>query len=156
MPRTIDQIKTDAGKSLEQLLTEAFEAGRVVGREESAAEFREFRNKLAHILDAEPVQAGPIAMEHQAGGRATPGSVKPAILNLIIANPGLSQDEIQQKTGFKPNSVRGTLWTLSAQDKAIHKVSGYWYPGPEKEEPAGTPSQDAPTGSIRRKLFSDE
>lgn len=153
MARTIDQIKASASASFDQLLSEAFEAGRVIGRGEAASELR---NKLADFLDVEPVAAGPIIMEHQAGGRATPGSVKPTILNLIIENPGLSQDEIQQKTGFKPNSVRGTLWTLSAQDKAIHKVSGYWYPGPEKEEPAGTPSQDAPTGSIRRKLFSDE
>ena len=46
----------------------------------------------------------------QAEGKLPPGTVKPTILKLVMDTPGgLPTEEIIAKTGFKENSVRGTL-----------------------------------------------
>ena len=44
--------------------------------------------------------------------RASPGSVKPVILDLIAKNPGITSADLQRRSGAKMNSVRGTLWTI--------------------------------------------
>jgi hypothetical protein len=140
MTRTIDQIRDDASSTIQRLLDDAFQAGRVVGRAEGADDLRQ---RLSGLLMASETPTKPVtkkATEKPAPGarRAAPGSVKPTILELIKNEPGITQDEIGERTGIKHNSIRGTLWALMTLDKAIHKIDGCWYPVVGKDEPAAT------------------
>ena len=63
------------------------------------------------------VRALPAFSPHDIKSRAAPGSVKPAILEMIKKQPGLTPDQIQAKSGAKHNSVRGTLWALEKEGK---------------------------------------
>jgi hypothetical protein len=148
--RNIDDIISEATGAIGALLDEAFEAGKAAGKVEAAAELR---RKMAAVIDsvgqaipgdigaATPVSrpivndvtASP-SLEYSTAnaqpaseGRATPGTVKPTIIRIIAESPdGLSQDDIIQMTGFKPNSVRGTLHTLHTE-KAIARHMGRWF-----------------------------
>ena len=47
--------------------------------------------------------------------RAAPGTVKPTIIRILESHPnGISAAEILKNTGFKENSIRGTLAALKA------------------------------------------
>ncbi len=58
--------------------------------------------------------------------RAPPGTVKPAILNLVKSSNGLSIVEIVQKTGFKKASTRATLHALR-DDGDLVSQDGRWF-----------------------------
>lgn len=157
-----DELETlirSAETSLRPLLTAAYTAGMKAGREEAAQQLAaEIAQLVEHIsrgfdkptdsltiTDADKAQAQNFA-RGASTDRAAPGSVKPAILKLIQGSNGMTLREIEQETGFKYNSVRGTLWQLQ-QEGEIEKVGDEFRAVPQKDEPAGTPSQDAPTGS---------
>jgi transcription initiation factor IIE alpha subunit len=55
------------------------------------------------------------------------------VLDFVRENPGLTQDQIREKTGIKHNSVRGTLWQLSTE-KLIERRAGKWFPRSEENE----------------------
>ena len=131
--RTLDSIISAATETLRPLLQEAFEAGRDVGREEATADLK---SKIVGLLSAgqnasqdaaEPVVAPDLDVTSDK--RATQGSVKPTIIRMIVeaAKAGLTTNEITKLTGFKLNSVRGTLWTLGKEGLAV-KREGRWYP----------------------------
>jgi DNA-binding IclR family transcriptional regulator len=52
----------------------------------------------------------------------------------------MTSQEIATLTGFKPNSVRGTLWTLGNEGLAV-KRGGRWYPAPSSSEVSLNPSE---------------
>ncbi|WP_099554893.1 hypothetical protein [Hartmannibacter diazotrophicus] len=59
--------------------------------------------------------------------RATPGTVKPAIISVLKkSRDGLTVSEITEQTGAKYNSVRGTLWALHTKDHLISKKGDRW------------------------------
>jgi hypothetical protein len=125
--RDIKSIVSEAIETLHPLLEEAFEAGRTVGRQEAAAELK---TKIAAVLAPDLLTGAlsdlklppmPKAASDDAT-RVTPGTVKPTILRLIReSGRGLTTQEITTRTGFKPNSVRGTLWTLRKEGAVVHK-----------------------------------
>jgi len=134
--------------ALRPLLQEAFEAGRVIGRDEAALDLRA---KIDGVLAAGPRQASaPVKAiaPHKAshsGKRAHSGSVKPTISGMIEKAPnGLTADEIHTATNFKPNSIRGTLWTLGNEGLTVRR-DGRWYWKAKSSSPEG--ETEAPTAS---------
>jgi hypothetical protein len=102
-------------QDLRKLLEEAFEAGRADGK-------REITDLLSNVLrPQEIVPIGtPMPLLHagiaNGDGRARSGTVKPAIKELIEKSPnGIRASDIIERTGFKDNSVRGTLAALRAE-----------------------------------------
>lgn len=66
--------------------------------------------------------------------------------------------DIVNLTGFKVNSVRGTLWQLHAGDRSIMTHKGKWYPkgSPQYVEDIGGPQFLEPDDGSERKEPSDE
>ncbi len=126
--RNLDSIITAST----ELIREAFEAGRNAGR----AEADDLRAKMAALISvdvATPLPLRATTMVVSSGDRATQGSVKPTIAKLIAESAaGMTPGEIIEVTGFKPNSVRGTLWTLM-HDGAIVKREGRWHSAPPSD-----------------------
>jgi len=126
--RSLESIIADAAESQRRLLEEAFEAGRAVGRQEAATDLRA---KIDGVLSqGEPAPMATFVKPSIGNDkRAVSGSVRPTIERMIIdhASTGLTLDEIEKATGFKHNSIRGTLWTLGNQGIA-HKFHGRWFP----------------------------
>lgn len=145
--RTLESIISEAAESQQAAIREAFEAGRAIGQQ--AAD--DLREKLAELLSVnqtgrtahpDPVEPAPKTKAETPKKRAPTGSVKPAIVKVIAESPkGVTADEIVGLTGFKPNSVRGTLWTLN-NEGTIVKRQGRWFPSssPEGEAEGVAPS----------------
>jgi hypothetical protein len=99
-----DRVSTDIVRAL----AEAY----AIGREDMKREL------MAVLSPSSPDRArtsvglgikNPAIVPH-AVGKLPPGTVKPTILKLVMDAPGgISTEEIISKTGFKENSVRGTL-----------------------------------------------
>jgi hypothetical protein len=138
--RSVEDIIAEGGQSLERLIREAYEAGvekgRAVTTEELGAKLSTifgpaFKVTMGRGLHHTMVTVGVAEPDNSAAaeptGRAAPGTVKPAVLSLINQSgaSGLTTDEIVDMTGFKTNSVRGTLWTLQDQ-KAIGRIGDRW------------------------------
>jgi DeoR/GlpR family transcriptional regulator of sugar metabolism len=68
----------------------------------------------------------PIIANAQTSTKAPPGTVRPAIVKMIEQSPGVSTEQILAATGFKENSVRGTLSTLHKEGKITRNAQGYW------------------------------
>ncbi len=78
---------------------------------------RKYRGK---VWDDSP----PVAAKRE---RAPSGSIKPKIAELVYNGAlGITAREIVDITGFKPNTVRGTLWTLRREGLIAKKGEG-WY-----------------------------
>jgi len=140
--RTLDIIISSSAEAQRSLLREAFEAGRAMGREEAAADLRAKISGLlgsdiavvtATVTPATVSAAPPVGSDK----RATSGSVKPTITRIIAeaAEAGLTTEDVVSTTGFKPNSVRGTLWALGNEGIAV-KRNGRWFPVAGKNEAA--------------------
>lgn len=126
--RTLENIIAAASDALGPLLREAFEAGRSIGRDEAAVDLRA---KIDGVLAVGPKVTSPskpvAPKAAHSSKRATSGSVRPTIAGMIEkAEGGLTADEIHAATNFKPNSIRGTLWTLGNEGLTV-KRDGRWY-----------------------------
>ena len=131
--RSLENIISDSMSAHRHLLQEAFDAGRNIGREEAAAYLRAqidgvLSSNHGALEDATKSVTKP-TVAADPDKRAVAGSVRPTILRMIIssANTGLTQDEIAKETGFKFNSVRGTLWALGRDGVAV-KRDNRWFP----------------------------
>jgi predicted Rossmann fold nucleotide-binding protein DprA/Smf involved in DNA uptake len=105
-----------------------------VGREEASADLKA---KIAGLLSGEPPKTIKLVASDLLVGsdkRAVSGSVKPTIERMIAESgrKGVTAEEILKATGFKPNSVRGTLWTLGSNGFAV-KRNGRWVSAEAKE-----------------------
>lgn len=135
----IDDILADVTKALRPALEAALVHVKEDAKREAAAEFK---SKLAAMLDDTPqaviAQKSGVAPKDDRvvyspphrktrKGRASPGTVKPQILSVIRNSPdGVGTKEIAEKTGFKYNSVRGTLWLLK-KELAIENRDERWF-----------------------------
>lgn len=102
-------------------LIEAFDAGRMAGKNEAAADLRA---KIAGVLE-EPKPAPDD--DGDDDGRAPRGSVKPTVIDALreYGAPGLKPAEIASRTGLNENSVRGALNKL--KDEGItDKLGDLW------------------------------
>lgn len=135
--RTLDSIIAASAEAFQPLLQEAFEAGRSAGR----AEADDLRAKMAALISVGQSLPPVVAVSPGAGattgdlGRAIQGSVKPRIAKLIAdsGTSGVTPSEITYITGFKANTVRGTIWTLG-QEGSIVKRGSRWYPRPVPDD----------------------
>lgn len=119
-----------------RLLTEAFNAGREAGREEAKSVVLASIHNLtadAHVLRGS-TSAGVLTHIKESEGRAAPGTVKPAVRNFISSrHDGVTIDEIIAGTGVKPNSVRGTLYSLQ-EDGDIERRGEKWFPATKQPD----------------------
>lgn len=137
--RSLESIISVASETLRPLLEQAFEAGRVVGREEAALDLRAKIDGVLSITPKPmPLKRAPLKNPPAPSSkRAISGSVKPAIAEMIENAPnGLTAEEIGTATSFKPNSIRGTLWTLG-NEKMIVKRHGRWFWKAKSGSPEG-------------------
>ena len=132
-PKELSIVLSETAQPIEDLFRQAFEAGRTLGRREAAGALRERLMRVVDLETGEAPDAGDYPLDDDVTPqRAAPGSVKPIILNLVLTKPGLTTSEIQQETGVKFNSARGTLWTLS-QEKVVVRRLGRWFPRPHPD-----------------------
>jgi hypothetical protein len=123
----IEDILSRATNGLRELLKEAYEAGRYDMRRELAAFLTGVDTPQSTMRSAIPV---PTAIPVPDEGRAPAGTVKPAIKALIEnAAKGITASEIIEKTGFKENSVRGTLSALKTEGFAARQ-GDLWFLNP--------------------------
>jgi hypothetical protein len=127
----IENILSRATQDIRKLLIEAYEAGRAREREDIKRELTTFlsRGDTAQIT-------GTVGPASDTEGRAPIGTVKPGIKALIEnASYGITASEIIEKTGFKENSVRGTLSALRA-DGIAERRGDLWFLSQRKGPPA--------------------
>jgi hypothetical protein len=108
---TIDNLLSRVTQDVRKLLEEAYEAG----RDDMRKDLDEFL-KRSEPTNGQAVANVPM---HDAAIRARAGTVKPAI-KILIGNAagGITASEIVARTGFKENSVRGTLAALRSENFA--------------------------------------
>ena len=141
MTRDISQIHAEGSEGITLLIQEAYEAGRIAGAADAK---RRFQSKLASLLsdgsdvaptaDDLPESEQPSSLPEKTSElvqhtskRASPGSVKPQVAALVAKYiDGISAEMIAQVTGFKFNSVRGTLWTLG-NEGVVERQGSKWY-----------------------------
>ncbi len=150
MARDIDNIIAELVERTRHLVREAFDAGRELGRNEGSSDIV---NKLIDLVGPAKTPPQPVrksvprarSLRLTSSGRAVPGSVKPRILRAVRATPGLTIKQIEEESGVKHNSVRGTLWQLN-KDGAVVKRGRGWYPK-EIEATSGKSVGDKPVAS---------
>jgi hypothetical protein len=79
----------------------------------------------------------PNASVSRSPAKAAPGTVKPGILRILEESP-LSTEQIIKLTGFKENSVRGTLSTLLKAGE-IERDGSLWKKKASISEPMEAP-----------------
>lgn len=124
--RTVEEVISD----ISRLVQDIYDIGKVDGvaklRAEMAAVLSPYASESPVGGSSAPVGngRGPPASEN----KAPMGTVKPGILSLIERTPdGLTQDDIIKLTGFKSNSVRGTLYSLLT-DNLVRREGGRYFP----------------------------
>lgn len=140
--RGLDELLDEGRSTLERLLNEAFLAGVELGKKEASTHFQQ---RLATLFESDTTvisQTNPaitmlrpesdipkpvIPNSISVQPRSNPGTVKPELIRLIeeSGDHGLSYKAMENVTGFKPSSIRGTLSMLYA-DKTITKINDLW------------------------------
>ncbi len=119
----LDKLTVRATADMASLIRDAYEMGR-----------EDMRRELVALLSPsarEGVETTTIAYGYDAAvarapAKAPPGTVRPAIVKMIEESSGVSTDQILTATGFKENSVRGTLSTLHKEGKIARNQEGHW------------------------------
>lgn len=131
-------------------LESAYQRGVEDGRRMAAEEFKARISDALNIPmepSAKSSETPPVTRQEKSASRAPRGSVEPAVIEALrISVRGKKPSEIAAEKGIPENSVRGMLNKLRHEGVA-EKRGELWFLMPQKNEPAGTPSQDAPTGS---------
>lgn len=152
----IDKISKGLTEAMRAHLMAAYQAGFRDGEAQAAHDLRlrvakmlgETPRPVTHHLEAKGVESR--SEVGQPDMRVSPGTVKPAILKLVQETPGgLSQEMIESLTGFKHNSVRGTLWNLANEGMIRRNDDGRYVAVKENEPPkGGSETDEASTSSI--------
>ena len=111
---------------------EGFDAGFVAAQKEIMAMI----SGIGRRHGVEKIENKQIQQKIEADDeRAAPGTIKPAILKIIQEHPeGLSKSQIVIMTGIKPNSVRGTLWSLNKEGEITKGGRDLWISASLKTE----------------------
>ena len=138
----IEAILSRSLAALRGVIKDAYNAGREDMRRELMALLSASIERSDVVPKEEPPGAN-IAAQRSAA-RATPGTVKPTLLEMIAEATGLgtgvSTADLVRQTNFKENSVRGTLSTLRSEGK-IEQRSDLWF---IKSEAPSNESEEAP------------
>jgi hypothetical protein len=127
---------SEATSSFTQLLDEAysqgFNDGLAAGKQETGDQLLKFiasmnTDHIPAIIRNEPPSS-------DEGERVPPGTVKPTVLQTIQQFPdGISIRDIEKLTGFKHNSIRGTVWLLQKEGSVQKGEGNLWIPSPHPE-----------------------
>jgi hypothetical protein len=138
---TLKEGFNGAWDTANKLVRNAYEAGKAAGKQEAA---EDLRVRLASVLNVPmnlsptilpppPLPPPPGSSTHEAEKRAPRGSVRPAIIGILVVSPnGVTTGEAALLSGVNENSARGTLNTLLS-DGIVRKDGGKWYLIPGKE-----------------------
>jgi predicted Rossmann fold nucleotide-binding protein DprA/Smf involved in DNA uptake len=119
----LEKLASTATADIARLLKEVYDMGREDMRRELMALLSPERGGAVALVEEVHV---PNIANARTSTKAPPGTVRPAILKMIEQSPGVSTDQILAATGFKENSVRGTLSTLHKEGKIARNAQGYW------------------------------
>jgi hypothetical protein len=108
-----------------------------IGRADMKRELMALLSPLGAGADSPSTPRHSSASIARPSAKAPPGTVKPAILRMLD-DSALSTEQIIRITGFKENSVRGTLSTLLKAGE-IERNGGYWKKKAPISEPMGAP-----------------
>lgn len=138
----MDEVQEELRQTVNRLLAETYHIGRSDGEAVARKEAGELRAKMLELLggayeqqrittEAEAKveqESAPTGGEQQPrASRVAPGTVKPELIRRIENSlEGVTTEALIDETGFKPNSVRGTLSTLHITDKVITKLGNKW------------------------------
>jgi hypothetical protein len=116
----LDKLASQATDYVARLVREAYEMGR-----------QDMRRELMALLSPSRTDEVSTRLHYDTNAseprtKAPPGTVKPAILALIQQSPGVTTEHVISTTGFKENSVRGTLSTLAKEDR-ITRSRNKWF-----------------------------
>jgi hypothetical protein len=114
----LDKLAVRATTNIDALILEAYEIGREDMRRELMALLSPSRAS-DHVAPSVFVDGGVVA------NKEPPGTVRPAILSMIESSNGIQVAEIIRATGFKENSVRGTVSTLAKEGKIFRNLNGW-------------------------------
>jgi hypothetical protein len=134
----VDKIVSDIMSAIRPALTTAVRDSIERGKEEAYASFPAIVKEATRLLSGlheESKSDIPIGSVWQqpATERAALGTVKPKVLALVSRDIGASITEIEA-IGIKPNSIRGTLYSLQ-KDGVIRREGDRWYAlTPESKE----------------------
>lgn len=124
MPSTVPSlkhVKSQAVADIGRRIEEAYQQGRA-----------DMRHELLELLGNEQLVTVPQPLDEivptaRTAPKASPGTVKPTVLNLIeTSNGGMRTDTIITTTGFKENSVRAAVSALMAEGKIRRAANGFW------------------------------
>ena len=150
----VDDIAAKGHEKLRELISEAYQAGYsaglLQGERDAAAKLQ---SKLMELFEGgvgspstkeNSLLTFPEDSDAKPGSeeRVAPGTVKPAILSLLRGSQrGLSVRQIEDATGFKHNSVRGTIWTLQKEGQVFRGEGGRWHAKPDPDDKTLTAEQ---------------
>jgi hypothetical protein len=119
----LEKISSTATAEIARLVREAYELGREDMRRELVALLSPASGDAVTLVGEVHV---PNIASARTSTKAPPGTVRPAILKMIEQSPSVSTEQILVATGFKENSVRGTLSTLHKEGKIKRNAQGCW------------------------------
>jgi hypothetical protein len=119
----LDKLTSQATDYGARAIRQAYEMGR-----------QDMRRELMALLSPSPNDEAPTRPHYDTNAqdapvlktKAPPGTVRPGILRLIEESSGVTTEHILSTTGFKENSVRGTLSTLAKEGK-IERRLNEWF-----------------------------
>jgi|ERR1700677_3369409 hypothetical protein len=119
----LNSLSAQATADIESLIRKVYEMGR-----------EDMRRELMALLSPSSGDAVAVVEEvhvtnitnARTSTKAPPGTVRPAIIKMIEGSSGVSTEQILAATGFKENSVRGTLSTLHKEQKIARNADGHW------------------------------
>jgi hypothetical protein len=119
--RPMENLATKAAADLRRLIDEAYR----IGREDMRRELMALLSPSDGAPNIGPLPGTDVAIA-RTSAKAPPGTVRPAIVKMIVESSGVSTEQILAATGFKENSVRGTLSTLHKEGKIARNAQGHW------------------------------
>jgi hypothetical protein len=119
----LDKLAVRATADIASLIRDAYEMGREDMRRELVALLSPASGDAVALVGEVHV---PNIASARTSTKAPPGTVRPAILKMIEQSPSVSTEQILAATGFKENSVRGTLSTLHKEGKIKRNAQGCW------------------------------
>jgi hypothetical protein len=141
----LNRLSAQATADIESIIRKVYEMGREDMRRELMALLSPASGDAVAVVGEVHV---PNIANARTSTKAPPGTVRPAILKMIEGSSGVSTEQILDATGFKENSVRGTLSTL-AKEGRIERHLKTWiakrFEGVAEE--LVTPSKSSESGS---------
>jgi len=147
----LDHLLENAMAEVAKAMHAAFNAGKESGLQEARTELAEKLSSMIGSIASHKPERSLISSagerpptDRPSQKRAPQGSIKPALLRALEPYPlGLPASDIVASTGFKENTVRGTLRQLLAEGKVL-KRNNFWLIAKKDEGSpafAGEPSQ---------------